>query len=267
MRKAPLSAVPLLLVLLLSATGCTRYYWSKPGATAEQFTQDNQACLGQAAGALPAGAALEAVEQYYRACLGSRGYVRDKQVEPPPSGSYRGIERGEEFDAAVQAAGQTPRQGFEQQLAQLDDLKARGRITEDEYATMRKRLVDGVTPGALTAAPPAPPAPAAPATPPRTLAGRWYGTDRSVLDIRGDGRRLERDWEHERDRATMRPSVPRTVCDKEVALVGRGTGSLAGGYPQNVAFSLTWDGTRTLRGTFSNPSNLPRGVTFTRDRR
>jgi hypothetical protein len=169
MRKAPLSAVPLLLVLLLSATGCTRYYWSKPGATAEQFTQDNQACLGQAAGALPAGAALEAVEQYYRACLGSRGYVRDKQVEPPPPGSYRGIERGEEFDAAVQAAGQTPRQGFEQQLAQLDDLKARGRITEDEYATMRKRLVDGVTPGALT------PAPAVAATPPRTLAGRWYG--------------------------------------------------------------------------------------------
>jgi hypothetical protein len=52
---------------------------------------------------MPAGAALEAVEQYYRACLTSRGYVRDKQVDPPPPGSYRGIERGEEFNAAVQA--------------------------------------------------------------------------------------------------------------------------------------------------------------------
>ncbi len=39
--------------------------------------------------------------------------------------------------------------GCSQQLAQLDDLKARGRITEEEYATMRRRLVEGVTPGAL----------------------------------------------------------------------------------------------------------------------
>ncbi|HJR03662.1 MAG TPA: SHOCT domain-containing protein, partial [Methylomirabilota bacterium] len=173
MMKAPLCSV-LLLLLLSAATGCSRYYWSKPGATAEQFTQDNQACLRQAAATLPAGAALEAVEQYYRACLGSRGYVRDKQMDPPPPGSYRGIESGEEFNAAVQAAaaGQTPRQGFEQQLAQLDDLKARGRITEDEYATMRKRLVEGVTPGALTPAP-AVAAPAAAATPPRSVAGRW----------------------------------------------------------------------------------------------
>ncbi|HKC07768.1 MAG TPA: SHOCT domain-containing protein, partial [Methylomirabilota bacterium] len=87
---------------------------------------------------------------------GSRGYARDKQVDPPPPGSYRGIESDEEFNAVVQAAatGQGRRQGFEQQLAQLDDLKARGRITEDEYATMRKRLVDAVTPGALTPARP-----------------------------------------------------------------------------------------------------------------
>jgi len=259
MRKAPLSAVPLLLVLLLSATGCTRYYWSKPGATAEQFTQDNQACLGQAAGALPAGAALEAVEQYYRACLGSRGYVRDKQVEPPPPGSYRGIERGEEFDAAVQAAGQTPRQGFEQQLAQLDDLKARGRITEDEYATMRKRLVDGVTPGALT------PAPAVAATPPRTLAGRWYGGDRSVLDIRGAGRELQWEWEQVTDRATIRASGTGSASGEKVSLVGRSTG--VGGFGNSLqSFSLTWDGP-VLRGISTGSNNLPRDVQFRRNRR
>jgi hypothetical protein len=120
-----------LLLLLSAVTGCSRYYWSKPGATAEQFTQDSQTCLRQAAGALPPGAALEAVEQYYRACLNARGYLRDKQLDPPPPGSYRGIENGEEFDAAVQAATVQGRQGFEQQLTQLDDLKARGRITED----------------------------------------------------------------------------------------------------------------------------------------
>ena len=147
MKKAPLCSV-LLLLLLAGSTGCSRYYWSKPGATAEQFTQDNQACVHQAAGTLPAGAAsLDAVRQYYRACLNSRGYVRDKQLDPPPPGSYRGIENSEEFNAAAQASmAQTPPQGFEQQLAQLDDLKARGRITEDEYATMRKRLVEGGTP-------------------------------------------------------------------------------------------------------------------------
>ncbi len=155
MQTALLNSV-LLLLLLGAATGCSRYYWSKPGAGAEQFTQDNQACVQQAAGTLPAGAAsLDAVRQYYRGCLNSRGYVRDKQMDPPPPGSYRGIENSEEFNAAVQAAMvQAPRQTFEQQLAQLDDLKTRGRITEDEYATMRRRVVEGVTPGALTPVPP-----------------------------------------------------------------------------------------------------------------
>jgi len=159
MKKALVSSV-LLLLLLGAATGCSRYYWSKPGASAEQFTQDNQACVQQAAGTLPSGASLDTVRQYYRGCLNSRGYARDKQMDPPPPGSYRGIENSEEFNAAVQAA-MVPgsRQTFEQQLAQLDDLKTRGRITEDEYATMRKRLVEGVTPGALTPAPPVAAAP------------------------------------------------------------------------------------------------------------
>ena len=89
MKKALVSSV-LLLLLLSAATGCSRYYWSKAGASAEQFTRDNQACVQQAAGTLPSGASLEAVEQYYRACLNSRGYVRDKQVNPPPPGSCRG---------------------------------------------------------------------------------------------------------------------------------------------------------------------------------
>ena len=77
MRTALLGPV-LLLMLAGAVTGCSRYYWSKSGATAEQFAQDNQGCLQQAAGALPSGASSEAVEQYYRACLNSRGYVRDK---------------------------------------------------------------------------------------------------------------------------------------------------------------------------------------------
>lgn len=179
MRKAPLCSV--LLLLLLAATGCSRYYWSKPDATAEQFTKDSRACVQQAATTVPAGAAsLDAVEQYYRACLTSLGYLRDKQLDPPPPGSYRGIENTEDFNAAVQVAAQAPRQNFEQQLAQLDEMKTRGRITDDEYATMRRRLVEGVTPGALTPAPPP-----SVATAPRPLTGRWYGRDGAILDIRG----------------------------------------------------------------------------------
>jgi hypothetical protein len=263
MRKAPLSSV-LLLLLLGAVTGCSRYYWSKPGATAEQFTQDNQTCVRQAAATLPSGAALEAVEQYYRACLHSRGYVRDKQMDPPPPGSYRGIESGEEFNAAVQAAMiQGPRQGFEQQLAQLDDLKTRGRITEDEYATMRKRLVEGVTPGALTPAPPAAAVPAGAATSPRSLAGRWYGRDGSVLDIRGAGRQLEWSWDLVTDRLTTRASGTGSAAGEAVSLEGRVTGF--GSSLQPFSFSLTWEGP-VLRGTSTGPNNLPRGVEFRRDR-
>ena len=103
-------------------------------------------------------------------------------------------------------------------------------------------------------------------TPPRSVAGRWYGRDRSVLDIRSDGQRLDWDWELVTDRATMRAVGTGSVSGNEVALTGRATGILPGGYPQNVAFALTWDGSTTLRGTFTNPSNLPRGVMFTRDR-
>jgi hypothetical protein len=99
------------------------------------------------------------------------------------------------------------------QLAQLDDLKARGRITEDEHATMRKRLVEGVTPGALIPGPSVSPAPGPPTTPDPSLAGRWYGRDRSVLDIRmmdgrGAGRQLEWNWELVTGRVTMRATCP-----------------------------------------------------------
>ena len=265
MKKALVSSV-LLLLLLGAATGCSRYYWSKPGASAEQFTQDNQGCVQQAAGTLPAGAALEAVEQYYRACLNSRGYVRDKQVDPPPPGSYRGIENSEEFNAAVQAAmARGPRQSFEQELAQLDDLKARGRITEDEYATMRKRLVEGVTPGALSPGPQVSAAPVAAATPPRSLAGRWYGRDRSVLEIRGAGRQLEWDWELVTDRATMRATGTGSASGDQVSLVGRSTGIVQGSSLQPFSLSLTWDGP-VLRGTSTGSNNLPRGVEFGRGR-
>lgn len=89
---------------------------------------------------------------------------------------------------------------------------------------MRRRLVEGVTPGALAPAPPVPP-PAAGTTPPRSLAGRWYGRDRSVLEIRGAGGRLEWDWELVTDRVTMRATGTGSAPADQVSLVGRSPAS------------------------------------------
>lgn len=129
---------------------------------------------------------------------------------------------------------------------------------------MRRRLVEGVTPGALAPAPPVPP-PAAGTTPPRSLAGRWYGRDRSVLEIRGAGRRLEWDWELVTDRVTMRATGTGSAPADQVSLVGRSTGFVQGGSLQPFSLSLTWDGA-VLPGTSTGANNLPRGVEFTRDR-
>ncbi len=99
----------------------------------------------------------------------------------------------------------------------------------------------------------APPADAPPA--PRSLAGRWYGGDRSVLDIRtGDGRQLEWDWELPTDRVTMRAIGTGSAAGDTVSLVGRPTGFLQGGSLQTVSFSLTREGP-VLRGTFTNANN------------
>jgi hypothetical protein len=260
MTMSRLRSALALLALLGAVTGCTRYYWTKAGVTPEQFAGDNQGCVQQAAISLPAGASLDAIEQFYRACLQSRGYVRDTHADPPPPGFFRGLEDSEEFDAAVQAAlARAPRQTFEQQLAHLDDLKARGRITEDEYAAMRKRLVDGATPAALS-----PPAPAIAA--PRPLAGRWYGRGNAVLDIRMvGGRRLEWEWEVRGDRATTRASGTGTVTGDRVSLSGYGT-SAGSGATAPYRFTLTHEGT-VLRGTSYGPSNLLATVEFRRERR
>jgi len=81
----------IVLGLLGSLTGCGRYYWSKPNATAEQFDRESRECAREASPASTA--ALGVVDETrYRACLLARGWVRDKQTEPVPMGWYRGIE-------------------------------------------------------------------------------------------------------------------------------------------------------------------------------
>lgn len=251
----------LALVLLAAATGCSRYYWSKAGATPEQFTRDSGECGQQAAGTLPPGAAVEAVEQFYRACLNSRGYVRAAQFDPPPAGSYRGIEDTEQFAALARTSAGAPRQTFEQQLAHLDEMKERGRITPEEYATMRKRLVEGATPASLTPAPVA--VASAPASDP-SLAGRWHGRGGALLDIRHTSPiDLEWDWEFSSGtRGTSRASGTGTVSGDKVTLVGR----QSAGAPTTTSvinFDLTREG-NVLRGISCGHNNLPVNVEFAR---
>jgi hypothetical protein len=79
-------------VLAVSLAGCARYYWSKPGATLEQFDRDNTECA-RATSANPTDAAHGIVnEKLYRACLEARQWVRKQESVPPPPGSYRGFE-------------------------------------------------------------------------------------------------------------------------------------------------------------------------------
>jgi hypothetical protein len=71
---------------------------------------------------------------------------------------------------------------FEERLSHLDLLKSRGTITEDEYAIMRRRLVETVDPTTLRAPDAAPAAHAAPEAPTGPLStawvvGAWRGTE------------------------------------------------------------------------------------------
>ncbi|HEU4438021.1 MAG TPA: SHOCT domain-containing protein [Methylomirabilota bacterium] len=270
MRRSLLGAL-LMLALLLAAAGCSRYYWSKPGATPQQFARDSQECGQQAGSTLPPGTPGEAVEQYYRACLYSRGYVRATQFDPPPVDSFRGIEDTEQFAALTRSAA-VSRQSFEQQLAQLDDLKARGRITPEEYATMRRRLVESATPASLVPAPiaPTPAAPtqagAAPSTAaPAPLAGRWYGRGGALLDIRqSSATELEWDWEYANTSGIRRASGTGAVSGDKISLVGRQSAGPPAATPV-LSFDLTWQGD-VLRGVSRGHNNLPVNVEFTRTR-
>lgn len=72
---------------LVAGAGCGRHYWGKPGATLDEFNRDSAIC-GKSAS--PAYGIL--VQDNYRRCLRDQGWQRAQQLEPVPSGWYRGIE-------------------------------------------------------------------------------------------------------------------------------------------------------------------------------
>jgi hypothetical protein len=90
--KRALGVAILTTGLALTLGGC-RYYWFKPGSTADMFGRDSEACLADARAASPTTQKYGVVnEQVYRACLASRGYERQKTTSGPDK------HRGYEFD-------------------------------------------------------------------------------------------------------------------------------------------------------------------------
>ena len=83
-RRGTLVAIVLMMVVL---AGCGRHYWSRSGATLDDFNRDSATC---AKASSPAYGIV--VHDNYRACLRDRGWQRKQQLEPPPPGWYRGIE-------------------------------------------------------------------------------------------------------------------------------------------------------------------------------
>jgi hypothetical protein len=82
----------LLLVVLITAAGCARYYWSRPGGEAAQFERDSRECA-RAAAENPTAAAHGIVDApRYRGCLTAKGWTREKQWDPAPAGWFRGVE-------------------------------------------------------------------------------------------------------------------------------------------------------------------------------
>ncbi len=79
------------ILLGMGAGGCGKFYWSKPGGTAEQFARDNRECALEANQAPGGQVVREVFDKAYRACLIGRGYVREQKVDPG-SDWYRGIE-------------------------------------------------------------------------------------------------------------------------------------------------------------------------------
>ena len=88
-------AIALAGMAVLLTTGCGKHYWNRPGASQTDFARDSGECARENAlymsGTKDYGIVLE---DRYKACLKSRGWVRAQHHGPPP-GWFRGIEGDE----------------------------------------------------------------------------------------------------------------------------------------------------------------------------
>jgi hypothetical protein len=87
----PVMAAAILLVVMLA--GCTRYYYSKPGASYDHFATDHSACVGDIGIRSSSREYVQVSPEAYRRCMLGRGWVREEQQEPVEPGWFRGLER------------------------------------------------------------------------------------------------------------------------------------------------------------------------------
>jgi hypothetical protein len=87
-RRAAYRAV-LLLSVVATLTGC-KFYWSKPGGTADDFNRDSLECIKESSPTPEAAKYGIPSEKIYKACLRHRGWARENG--PGGEGFYRGIE-------------------------------------------------------------------------------------------------------------------------------------------------------------------------------
>jgi len=62
------------------------------GALIVAVNRDSTQCIIESSPTTPTLKTGVFVEQMYRSCLSAKGWMRDKQYDPPPPGWYRGVE-------------------------------------------------------------------------------------------------------------------------------------------------------------------------------
>ena len=68
----------LVLALCTLTTACSKFYWTKPGASAQDFESKERVCLRQD------------TKAEYRECMQTAGWMRVKASYPPPTDRYLG---------------------------------------------------------------------------------------------------------------------------------------------------------------------------------
>ena len=75
----------------LAITGCGKYYYSKPSTDYADFREDSHACASDFGIKSGNGQYVVVSPDLFRRCMLSKGWQREKRVEPG-SGWYRGVE-------------------------------------------------------------------------------------------------------------------------------------------------------------------------------
>jgi hypothetical protein len=83
------SRLVVLLSVVVALTGC-KFYWNKPGGTAEVFNRDSYECARESSPTPEAAKYGIPSEKIYKACMRQRGWVRENGSGG--EGFFRGIE-------------------------------------------------------------------------------------------------------------------------------------------------------------------------------